>query len=135
MTNVKIASELVKIAEMLTSAFPVKNVDKAEGFDHAFGQFVIAMQAMVNKYMEDEFPTNPKKRLEVSEGGRYVKIAVVDSQKSAWAFIDKSNGDVLKPASWAAPAKGARANIFNQATWKNVGVYGPAYKRGPSFRV
>lgn len=29
------------------------------------------------------------------------------------SFIDKSTGDILKPASSKAPAKGVRGNIFN----------------------
>jgi hypothetical protein len=50
--------------------------------------------------------------------------------RSAWAFVDKTTGDVLKAASWKKPAKHARGNIFDE--WnglKSVGPYGPAYLR------
>lgn len=36
------------------------------------------------------------------------------NQRSVAAFID-NDGNILKPASWKAPAKGIRGNIFNDA--------------------
>jgi hypothetical protein len=39
-----------------------------------------------------------------------------------------TNGDVLKPASWKAPAKGARGNIFDEHNGLNrMTEYGPEY--------
>jgi hypothetical protein len=32
--------------------------------------------------------------------------------KTVHAFVDKKTGDVFLPASWNAPAKGARFNLF-----------------------
>lgn len=49
-----------------------------------------------------------------TEGKRYIKIvAEQQCHKSVHAFIDKSNGDIYKPASWNAPAKGVRYNLIN----------------------
>ena len=49
---------------------------------------------------------------------------------AAWAFVDRTNGDVLKPASWNAPAKHARGNILDgQNGLGSIGPYGPAYLR------
>ncbi len=49
---------------------------------------------------------------------------------SAWAFLNTENGDVLKPASFKAPAKHARGNIYDaHGGMGTVGVYGPAYMR------
>lgn len=54
-------------------------------------------------------------------GDRYIKVlsrkvksncASLDNL-SIVAFIDKNTGDILKPASWRAPAKHARGNIFS----------------------
>jgi hypothetical protein len=40
------------------------------------------------------------------------------------------NGDVLKAASWRAPAKHARGNIFDEYDGlRNMNEYGPAYLR------
>jgi hypothetical protein len=48
--------------------------------------------------------------------------------RSAYCFIDK-NGDVLKPASWSAPAKHARGNIHNANPIAACGPYGINYLR------
>jgi len=50
-----------------------------------------------------------------SSGRRYHKVFMYrDGQRdSIHAFIDKKTGDVFKPASFKAPAKGARYNVLN----------------------
>ena len=50
-----------------------------------------------------------------SSGRRYHKVFMYrDGQRdSIHAFIDKKTGDVFKPASIKAPAKGARYNMLN----------------------
>jgi len=59
-----------------------------------------------------------------------MKYLRVVRDRSAWAFVDKTTGDILKPASWAAPAKHARGNIFDQAGgMAHIGPYGPNYLR------
>lgn len=72
-------------------------------------------------------------------GRKYVKVVrkdvwngkIVEDSGSAFAFIDKTTGNVLKPASWKAPAAGVRGNIYNEDRGLNcVGRYGIAYLRG-----
>lgn len=46
-----------------------------------------------------------------SVGRKYIKI--LESRGGVHAFIDKNNGDVYKPASWAKPADHVRYNLFN----------------------
>ena len=73
--------------------------------------------------------------MEIKKGKRYIKINrknVSGSGLSVFAFIDakKGNtyGDILKPASWRAPAKHARGNVFDgNHGISSVGVFGPAY--------
>ena len=50
-----------------------------------------------------------------SEGRKYHKIFMCINGKrdSIHAFIDKKTGDVFKPASIKAPAKGARYNVLS----------------------
>lgn len=56
---------------------------------------------------------------------KYIRVC---DNSSAWAFIDKENGDVLKPASFKTPAKGSRGNIFDKHNgMKYITAYGPAY--------
>ena len=76
--------------------------------------------------MYDEFVNS----IRVDEGSKYIKIV---KQGSVWGFIVKSDkdkmfrkGDILKAASWAAPARNkARGNILDggyQIRWT-----GPLY--------
>jgi hypothetical protein len=60
-------------------------------------------------------------------GQRYIKIVQGDSVTT---FIDRTNGDVLKSASYKAPAKGARGNIFDASNgMSRMTTYGPEYLR------
>jgi hypothetical protein len=113
------------------AAFPMRMVEKAAGFDAAFDGFLAHSQKTLTDYMTSQFPTLPFAALKAYEGGRYVKIVKEEgsSSRSAWGFVDKTNGDVLKAAGWGVPAKGARANVFDRGSWRNVGAYGPAYMR------
>ena len=78
-------------------------------------------------YMATNFPNNPKEKITCSEGSRYIRVM---RGGSAHAFIDRINGDVLKPASWKTPAKGARGNIFDSSNgMSRMGHYGPEYNR------
>ena len=78
----------------------------------------------------DEFFNN----LSIDEGRKYLKIVKdTGNQKMVWGFIVKEDdkkfkaGDILKAASWAAPARNkARGNILNgDFSW--VRWTGPEY--------
>jgi hypothetical protein len=62
-------------------------------------------------------------------GRKYTKIIMdTGNQTSVWAFIDRSNGDVLKPASWKAPAKHPRGNVYDEHDgMKFISWTGPSY--------
>lgn len=70
-------------------------------------------------------------RLHATHGRRYIRIvATIDPQQSAFAFIDRTNGDVLKPNGWKGPAKHARGNLNDPGKglrW--IGPHGVAYLR------
>lgn len=61
-----------------------------------------------------------------NKGIKYDKILSVSNQTFAFCFIDKSNGDVLKVASYNTPAKHARGNIFEIGK-EGVNSYGAYY--------
>ena len=84
----------------------------------------------VKKEMEEEFCEG----LEVTEGSRYWKITSGrQSQRSVSGFIVKAGdkkfreGDMLKAAGWAAPARNfARGNVLdgrgvNEVRWTGIG--------------
>jgi len=54
-------------------------------------------------------------QLEMEIGRKYIKVwqrldrdGVKDTSRSCWMFVDKNTGEVYKPASYKAPAKGVR---------------------------
>jgi|APSaa5957512493_1039668.scaffolds.fasta_scaffold13789_1 hypothetical protein len=59
-------------------------------------------------------------------GRKYAKIV---NGSSVYCFVDRTNGNILKSASWKAPAKGARGNIYADDPLKGLGPYGAAYLR------
>lgn len=92
-------------------------------------------QEVVNTNYANNFPGLTPSVLEMTDGRRYVRIdSIVDNgagQRSVWAFIDKFTGDVLKPATYKAPAKHARGNLFDSdGGVSKLTPYGPAYLKG-----
>ena len=64
--------------------------------------------------------TYVKRGFAKQEGSKYIKLVdgyIEDNgelkSRSVVAFIEKTTGDVYKPAGWQAPAKGVRYNLFN----------------------
>ena len=55
-------------------------------------------------------------RIEYNTGKRYIKMIYLDGgsySRRVHGFIDRTNGDVLMPAGWNAPARNkARGNIL-----------------------
>lgn len=103
----------------------VSGVD--EKFALAFNTYFLGCQRITEDYYKKHFPKNPRQPWYFMDGKRYVRVV----NNGAHSFVDKGNGDVLKPAGWKAPAKHARGNIFDQHNGlKTMGPYGPAYLRG-----
>ena len=102
-------------------------------FVEALGTFVEGCFRISNDYREKHFPNLPTVTFETVVGQRYVRVVVGDAnggQRSVHCFVDQLNGDVLKAASWKAPAKHARGNVFDgQKGLGSMGPYGPAYLR------
>ena len=101
-------------------------------FDDRYAKFLTGAQKIVDDFYAARFPNLKPSVLSTHIGRRYVKVITTnqggEGQRSVWAFIDKTNGDVLKPASWAAPAKHARGNIYNADNGLgNVSWTGPNY--------
>lgn len=86
------------------------------------------VQAMVTQDFVRQFPNYPEDPPILSidpNGKKYVRIV---RKGSAYCFIDKTNGDILKAASWKAPAKGARGNIYAADPLAGVTPYGAVYR-------
>lgn len=75
------------------------------------------------------FTLDGRNLITVNHGRVYDKIVSHGSGQSVHCFVRKDNGDVLKSASWAAPAKHARGSIFGDTSGYGVGSYGANYIR------
>lgn len=47
------------------------------------------------------------------KGRKFVAIWNTKGQKGIHCFVEIATGNILKAATWRAPAKGARGNIYN----------------------
>lgn len=101
--------------------------DELNNFDTRFHIFFDGCVTINRDYMAKSFPSLKHDKFTFKQGRRYMKVI---RSGSVHCFVDTKNGDVLKAASWSAPAKHARGNIFdakNGLGWMQE--YGPAYLR------
>lgn len=91
-------------------------------------KFRAALENMIVQHHAERFTVLPPPTIEISIGKRFARIIKKDgSSTSAYGFIDLKNGDLLKAASWKAPALHARGNIFADDMLAGCGPYGMAY--------
>lgn len=90
-----------------------------------------AVKAMSDKHYADHFPSLEPSDFSLEPGKKYIRVVShAHGQRSAFAFIDMTNGDVLKCASWKTPARIARGNVSDASNgMANMTPYGPAYLR------
>jgi hypothetical protein len=101
--------------------------------------FVAAINEKYSTHNREAYPTCEANwsTLEHTGGAKYARIVSRQPKStggSAYCFVDLTNGNILKPASWKAPStKHARGNIRvgNAANWFNGALtpYGCAYLR------
>ena len=105
-------------------------------FDTAFATFIVNCQQLVDEGREALVSSDPdfKVKIGFDVGKRYIRIfkaGTAPHDKSVFCFVDMQQGstygDVLKAASWKAPAKHSRGSIFSKA--QGVGRYGALYLR------
>ena len=94
--------------------------------------FLQEVDKKISEYYKTKLPNLSQPTIKVELGNKFIKIS---SDNSCWGFISRIDGDLkgspirkgdlLKPASYKAPARHARGNIIDgTAKW---GVYGPEY--------
>jgi len=74
-----------------------------------------------------DHPPGPDLTITVKFGRKYAKL-LSNNGGAAWGFVDMTTGDLLKAASWSAPAKHARGNIASAEYGKNYVWTGPNYR-------
>lgn len=93
------------------------------------------INALVKSRYDANFPENCKEEIVIEGGKKYARLVAFNPStkgRSAFGFVDLTNGDILKAAGWSAPAKGVRGNIFDSDFIKAFTPYGVIYKRGGS---
>lgn len=86
-------------------------------FDEALQTFLSLWREKKEEYRKKHLSNLPPSRFILHPGRRFVKVSETDhlsKQEFVVAFIEKSTGDIYKAASWRAPAKHARGNIFSE---------------------
>lgn len=108
-----------------------ESVDLSQ-LDAKVKSFVVGAQKIIDDYYKQHnFNVALKPTLRADRGKKYIKLVAVQAGAqlgSAHTFIDTTTGDVLKPASYSAPAKGVRGNVFDsQNGLGRMGPHGPEY--------
>ena len=95
-------------------------------------KFLTDVDAVRKEWWDKNFTYKEYTPLKFSKGRKYIKII---SENSVWGFVAMVDGhiggaphkmgDLMKPASWKAPAKHGRGNIMDGTA--NWGYYGPTY--------
>ena len=77
--------------------------------------FVAALSAAHYASLKAAYPTCELnwETISFTVGKKYARLITTHAgeTRSAFGFIDLTNGNILKCAGWATPAKGARGNI------------------------
>ena len=83
-------------------------------------RYMNGLKIRTDKYFEAHYHNLIAPDFTAKVGKRYVKIIKSTdhgddhlSNVSVHSFIDMTNGDILMAASWKAPAKHARGNVFD----------------------
>ena len=85
-------------------------------FDGRLSIFLAHSQDLHDAWMNQIAPAQPKKRITVSVGRRFIAVWVAErydeTVRSIYAFVDRGNGDLYMPKSWRGPAPRVRGNLF-----------------------
>lgn len=98
----------------------------------ALQRFIEALTNREIEYNKKNLPNLSPAVFSVNPGRVFDKV-VRNGQgsRSVYCFIRKSNGAIIKPATWNAPEpkKYERGNIYNADVLKGTNVYGVDYIR------
>jgi len=101
-----------------------QNLNEDTPFQTAFSSFLVRWNKMVKEYYKTNFPTLIPPQLSIETGRKFIRIIRIESGHRAScmgfvALVDGEvdgvavkQGDILKCASYAKPAKHTRGSIF-----------------------
>ena len=102
--------------------------------DADLAEWVAKVHEMRETHRLAKFPNLDPDSLTIERGRKYARIVTNGTgnrggNRSVYCFVRLDNGDILKAATWKAPAKYARGNIFAADPLAGVGEYGAEYLR------
>ena len=74
------------------------------------------------KFLKEIDCSKDKFGIEFEPGSKYVKVVSISGggSRSVHCFVEKANGNILRAASWKAPARNfIRGNVYDQASYIN----------------
>lgn len=99
----------------------------SDEFRNRLSQLIRVLNVEFEAYYSKRFKNLDIPVVKIDLGTRYIKLK---HQDGIYCFIDATNGDILKAATWRAPAKHARGNIYKVDWLESFGPYGTKYLRG-----
>lgn len=81
----------------------------------------------VKSFDPERYTEDGAARITVMKGRKYDRIVSNGSQRTVHSFVNRETGEVLKAASWKAPAKHARGTIYGDADGYGVTWTGANY--------
>ena len=68
----------------------------------------------------EEMKESPDYDFVIESGRKYLKIVMVNNQRSVHAFVDRKTGELYKPAGWQGPAKHVRGQLLDSASREDI---------------
>lgn len=99
-------------------------INTAFDFTDTLKKFISLLQERENAHNVKYFSNLEPEQFSYTVGKKYVRVI---RGTSAYCFVDVNTGDIYKAASYKAPAKHARGNIYNDNPLDGTGVYGADY--------
>jgi hypothetical protein len=101
--------------DVLNGVTKMPEVAEVVSFEDRFLSFAAHLEDKLSSSSKAKFPDCPScwRTLSWEEGPKYVRLVVESGgSRSAYGFIEKASGDILKAESWKKPAKHARGSIY-----------------------
>ena len=115
-----------------TTPTPKKPSTNGLSFDKAMDNLLVKIQENYTNW--GNYPKDKKLDLSLKPGRKFIKV--VEGNR-VWGFVAKvdglhkglpmAKGDILKAATWHAPAKHSRGSIFDSEMHKSFSWTGPNY--------
>ncbi len=101
---------------------PVETTREVTPFD--LETFRCQLVTFFEAHRAEHFPNLPAKPVTVKRGRKYTRLF---NGGSVYCFVVMATGEILKPATFKAPAKHPRGSVHNADPLACCGPYGVAY--------